>query len=125
MRLPKGRRMEHSAAPWVACIDGCDFSITSVDELRSAVPRFSTVAFTCVVALVVTGTVQSWRQLGSLDALTSTNYGRVLLLKQWRLDPKRPTGPDVGNHSQHPDFAPVCGRARARCRQIEPAAQPS
>lgn len=31
--------MEHSAAPWVAGIDGCDFSITSVDELRSALSR--------------------------------------------------------------------------------------
>lgn len=52
-----------------------------VDELRTAVPRFSTVAFSCVVALVVTGTVQAWRQLGTLEALTDTNYGRVLLVK--------------------------------------------
>jgi copper transport protein len=52
-----------------------------VDQLRAVVPRFSSAAFACVVLLVVTGTVQSWRQLGSLDALTSTNYGRILLLK--------------------------------------------
>jgi copper transport protein len=52
-----------------------------VDELRQVVPRFSTTAFTCVVILVVTGTVQSYRQVGSLEALTTTSYGRVLLIK--------------------------------------------
>jgi copper transport protein len=51
------------------------------ERLRTTVPRFSSTAFTCVVLLVVTGTVQAWRQLGSLDALTDTNYGRVLLVK--------------------------------------------
>jgi copper transport protein len=52
-----------------------------VDELRAVVPRFSTTAFTCVVILVVTGTVQSYRQVGSIEALTTTSYGRVLLIK--------------------------------------------
>lgn len=51
------------------------------EELQTVVPRFSSVAFGCVVALVVTGTVQAWRQLGSLSALTDTSYGRVLLIK--------------------------------------------
>jgi copper transport protein len=34
-----------------------------------------------VGAIVVTGAFQGWRQVRSLDALTSTTYGRLLLLK--------------------------------------------
>ncbi|MFE6282980.1 copper resistance CopC/CopD family protein [Streptomyces sp. NPDC057877] len=47
----------------------------------SSAARFSRVAFTSVTVLVVTGTYQSWRGLGPLDALTSTSYGRLLLAK--------------------------------------------
>ncbi|MBC7271582.1 MAG: copper resistance protein CopC/CopD [Streptomyces sp.] len=47
----------------------------------AAVTRFSRLAFTSVTVLVVTGTYQSWRGLGPLDALTSTSYGRLLLAK--------------------------------------------
>ncbi|MFF8677294.1 copper resistance CopC/CopD family protein [Streptomyces sp. NPDC015237] len=46
-----------------------------------AVRRFSRVAFGSVVALVVTGTYQSWRQLGSWTAFTETRYGQLLLVK--------------------------------------------
>jgi copper transport protein len=49
--------------------------------LLQAIPRFSSVAFTAMVAIVVTGMVQSWRQLGSLQALGHTAYGRLLLAK--------------------------------------------
>ncbi|MFF8292739.1 copper resistance CopC/CopD family protein [Streptomyces sp. NPDC016309] len=48
---------------------------------RTAVRRFSGVAFGSVVVLAVTGTYQSWRQVGSWSALTGTAYGRLLLLK--------------------------------------------
>ncbi|MFJ8488601.1 copper resistance protein CopC [Streptomyces sp. NPDC094038] len=55
---------------------------------RSAIPlpaavvtRFSRVAFVSVTILVVTGVYQSWRGLGSWQALTDTSYGRLLLLK--------------------------------------------
>ncbi|MCX5297318.1 copper resistance protein CopC [Streptomyces sp. NBC_00193] len=48
---------------------------------RTAIRRFSTVAFTSVVVLACTGTYQAWRQVGSWSALTGTNYGRLLLLK--------------------------------------------
>lgn len=51
------------------------------DELRRVVPRFSSIAFAAVVALVVTGVFQSWRQVGGLDALTQTTYGHLLLAK--------------------------------------------
>lgn len=47
----------------------------------AAVRRFSTVAFGSVVALVVTGVYQSWRQLGSWSAFTDTAYGQLLLVK--------------------------------------------
>ncbi|MGW5173011.1 copper resistance protein CopC [Streptomyces sp. NPDC004082] len=47
----------------------------------SAVHRFSRLAFTAVCVLVATGAYQSWRGLGSLDALTTTSYGRILTAK--------------------------------------------
>jgi copper transport protein len=46
-----------------------------------AVRRFSRVAFGSVLALIATGTYQSWRQLGSWSAFTDTRYGRLLLAK--------------------------------------------
>ncbi|MBG0853983.1 copper resistance protein CopC/CopD [Streptomyces spinoverrucosus] len=47
----------------------------------SAVRRFSQIAFGSVIALVVTGLYQSWRQVGSWSALTGTGYGQLLLVK--------------------------------------------
>ncbi|MFE9097961.1 copper resistance CopC/CopD family protein [Streptomyces sp. NPDC007264] len=47
----------------------------------SAVARFSRLAFAAVVVLAATGAYQSWRGLGSFDALTSTTYGRLLTAK--------------------------------------------
>ncbi len=45
------------------------------------VARFSRLAFVSVTVLVVTGVYQSWRGLGSWNALTGTSYGRILLVK--------------------------------------------
>ncbi|MEV7319807.1 copper resistance protein CopC [Streptomyces sp. NPDC093970] len=47
----------------------------------AVVTRFSRVAFASVTVLVVTGVYQSWRGLGSWQALTGTTYGRLLLVK--------------------------------------------
>ncbi|MGW0916195.1 copper resistance CopC/CopD family protein [Streptomyces sp. NPDC002784] len=47
----------------------------------TAVRRFSALAFGSVVALVLTGVYQSWRQLGSWSAFTGTRYGQLLLVK--------------------------------------------
>ncbi|MFC9844352.1 copper resistance CopC/CopD family protein [Streptomyces sp. NPDC060223] len=47
----------------------------------AVVTRFSRLALTSVAVLTVTGVYQSWRGLGSWDALTSTSYGRILLVK--------------------------------------------
>jgi copper transport protein len=49
--------------------------------LLGAVARFSSVAFTAMVVIVVTGMVQGWRQVGSLQALEHTAYGRLLVAK--------------------------------------------
>jgi copper transport protein len=51
------------------------------DEVEAVVGRFSQVAFAAVVAIVVSGTVQGWRQVGGYDALLETSYGRLLVLK--------------------------------------------
>ncbi|WP_405645945.1 copper resistance CopC/CopD family protein [Streptomyces sp. NBC_00019] len=48
---------------------------------RSAVRRFSRLAFSSVLTLVATGIYQSWRQLGSWSAFTDTTYGQLLLVK--------------------------------------------
>ncbi|MFD8370242.1 copper resistance protein CopC [Streptomyces sp. NPDC059688] len=50
----------------------------------AAVPvltRFSRMALASVTVLVLTGVYQSWRGLGSWQALTDTTYGRTLLAK--------------------------------------------
>ncbi len=47
----------------------------------ATVTRFSRLAFLSVTVLVVTGVYQSWRGLGSWNALTDSSYGRVLTLK--------------------------------------------
>jgi copper transport protein len=51
------------------------------DVLTSALPRFSRLAFGCVVTLVVTGSYLAWREVGSIGGLSGTDYGRVLLVK--------------------------------------------
>jgi copper transport protein len=52
-----------------------------VDELRVVLPRYSALALGAIVALVVSGGYQAWRQVGSLDALKTTDYGRLLIAK--------------------------------------------
>jgi copper transport protein len=54
---------------------------TATAEAAQAVARFSPIALGCVVAIVVTGTYQAWRGVGTLGALTGTTYGRLLLVK--------------------------------------------
>lgn len=52
------------------------------DELTPRIAaRFSTVATGAVAVVVLTGTFQAVRQVGSLDGLRDTNYGRLLALK--------------------------------------------
>ncbi len=51
------------------------------DELHGALPRYSQVALAAIVVIVVTGTFQSWRQVGSFGALRDTDFGRLLVIK--------------------------------------------
>ncbi|WP_019073310.1 copper resistance CopC/CopD family protein [Streptomyces hokutonensis] len=53
----------------------------SPDLDAAPVARFSRLAFISVTVLVVTGIYQSWRGLGSWNALTGTSYGHILLVK--------------------------------------------
>ncbi|RBY74687.1 copper resistance protein CopC [Blastococcus sp. TF02-09] len=50
-------------------------------DFAEAMRRFSRVAFVAVTALVVTGILQSVRELGSPTALVDTVYGRLLMAK--------------------------------------------
>ena len=62
-------------------------STRSLDEssrtkaLSPVVRRFSAIAFWSVVAVVATGVVRSWLELGSVSAYWEENYGLVLLTK--------------------------------------------
>lgn len=50
--------------------------------LRRALIRFSAIALTCVVVLVLTGLFASWREVGfKVKGYTSTSYGNLLLVK--------------------------------------------
>jgi copper transport protein len=51
------------------------------DTQRDGVERFSSIALLAVVTVVITGTIQGFRQVGSLDGLTSTSYGKLLIWK--------------------------------------------
>lgn len=51
------------------------------EDFADAVRRFSRVAFAAVAALVITGILQSVRELGSPTALVDTVYGRLLMAK--------------------------------------------
>lgn len=50
-------------------------------QAAMAVVRFSPLAFASVAAIIVTGTYQAWRDVGSWRALFDDTYGRLVLLK--------------------------------------------
>ena len=56
-------------------------SRTDPDELRQGIRRYSALALGSIVALVVTGGFQAWRQVGSFTALRDTDYGKLLIAK--------------------------------------------
>jgi copper transport protein len=51
------------------------------DEMRDGINRYSALALGAIVALVVTGAFQAWRQVGSFDNLRDTDYGKLLIAK--------------------------------------------
>jgi copper transport protein len=75
-------------AAWVGGLTLLAVAVLSVhaaslpeDDRAGIVRRFSPVAFSSVAVLAVTGSYQGWRQVRTLDALTGTAYGRLLLIK--------------------------------------------
>ncbi|WP_346776732.1 copper resistance protein CopC [Streptomyces sp. HNM0574] len=69
-------------AAWLGGLVALLTALTWGPPVESAsVRRFSGYAFWSVAALAATGIYQSWRQVGSWDALTGTSYGRLLLVK--------------------------------------------
>jgi copper transport protein len=51
------------------------------EELASVVPRYSRLATTAVLSIVIGGAVLGWQIVGSVGALSETDYGQLLLLK--------------------------------------------
>ncbi|MFJ2906324.1 MULTISPECIES: copper resistance protein CopC [unclassified Streptomyces] len=69
-------------AGWLGGLTALLLTLHRATALTPAtVTRFSRLAFASVTVLVVTGGYQSWRGLGSWDALTTTPYGRLLTAK--------------------------------------------
>jgi copper transport protein len=56
-------------------------STSRTADLAVVLPRFSRLAFSCVIVLVATGSYQAWREVGSVSAALHTTFGRLLLLK--------------------------------------------
>jgi copper transport protein len=63
--------------------DAAELDAAELDraQLAAGLPTFSRVAMACVLTLAVTGTLQAWREVGALDAITTTRYGQLVLLK--------------------------------------------
>jgi len=74
---PTGRAGEVA----VTTMSAVEAEADSLTSLRIAVTRFSTLALTSVITLILTGAYLAWREVGSLGALTGTGYGRLVLLK--------------------------------------------
>lgn len=70
-----------ATAVWLGGLTALLVTLYRAHLTPAAVTRFSRLAFVSVTVLVVTGVYQSWRGLGSWDALTGTTYGRLLILK--------------------------------------------
>ncbi|MFE6177859.1 copper resistance CopC/CopD family protein [Streptomyces sp. NPDC056464] len=70
-----------ATAVWLGGLTALLVTLYRARLTPAAVTRFSRLAFASVTVLVVTGVYQSWRGLGSWDALTGTTYGRFLTLK--------------------------------------------
>ena len=74
-----------SMAVWLGGLTGLLAAVlrptTPSEELATVLPRFSRLAFLSITALLLTGTLQALREVGSASALVSTTYGWVLVAK--------------------------------------------
>jgi copper transport protein len=51
------------------------------DELAAVVPRYSKLAMTSVLLVIVAGAGLAWQTIGSMQRVFTTDYGRILLAK--------------------------------------------
>lgn len=77
-----------AAAAWVGTLVPLALLLSMTGEdvdllpmARTATLRFSTLGIASVPTLLLTGTVNAWYLVGSVSALTESNYGRLLLIK--------------------------------------------
>lgn len=69
-------------ACWVGGLVGVLVCVRrDTDDTEGAIRRFSDIALGLVTVLAATGVVQSFRQLETLDALTESTFGRLLIVK--------------------------------------------
>lgn len=77
-----------AAAAWVGTLVPLALLLSMTGEdadllpvARTATLRFSTLGIVSVATLLLTGMVNAWYLVGSVSALTGSNYGRLLLIK--------------------------------------------
>ena len=77
-----------AAAAWIGGLTPLALLLTAAGAdsaglaaARTATLRFSALGIVSVATLVVSGLVNSWYLVGSIPALTTTDYGRLLLIK--------------------------------------------
>lgn len=68
-----------SMAAWLGGLAMLVISFGAME--RAGVTRFSSIAVVAIATVAVSGTIQGVRQVGSLDALTGTSYGKLLIWK--------------------------------------------
>ena len=66
---------------WIGGLVALAVVLRQLDDAEPVVRRFSTLALVTAVVVAATGTISGFEQVGSFDALTSTGYGQLLLLK--------------------------------------------
>jgi copper transport protein len=68
-------------ALWVGGVAALALVLGLAEDRRRLASRFSTAAAVAVGVVVASGTVSGYQQVRSLDALTSTGYGQLLIVK--------------------------------------------
>ena len=66
---------------WAGGLVALLFVLPGVDERATLARRFSGVALATVAVVALSGSVSGWAQVRSVDALTSTTYGKLLAAK--------------------------------------------
>jgi copper transport protein len=62
-------------------LTACLLPTRRTEELAAVLPRFSRIALAAVGLILATGIYQSWREVGTIPALWSTGYGKLLTIK--------------------------------------------